>query len=64
MDLISEKVIKNFGNLNVRKDLTSYMKRTANVPGYVIEYLLGMYCNSQKENVVSEGLKKNFKSVG
>lgn len=64
MDLISEKVIKNFGNLNVRKDLTSYMKRTANVPGYVIEYLLGMYCNSQKENVVSEGLKKISKALG
>ena len=30
----------------VRKDLTKMLKEGANVPVYVLEYLLGMYCAS------------------
>lgn len=40
----------------VRKDLTKLLKEGANVPIYVLEYLLGMYCASDNEEVISEGL--------
>ena len=58
MDYLDEKVLNLFSGIIVRKDLTTYMKRGANVPGFVIEYLLGMYCNNRDEKAVSEGLKK------
>lgn len=40
----------------VRKDLTKQLKEGANVPVYVLEYLLGMYCASDDVDVVDEGL--------
>ena len=40
----------------VRKDLTKKLKEGANVPVYVLEYLLGMYCASDDEEIVLEGL--------
>lgn len=40
----------------VRKDLTKMVKEGANVPVYVLEYLLGMYCASDDEDVIREGL--------
>ncbi|MDA3917154.1 MAG: protease Lon-related BREX system protein BrxL [Deltaproteobacteria bacterium] len=41
----------------VRKDLTKLLKEGANVPVYVLEYLLGMYCAVEDEEVIQEGLK-------
>ena len=41
----------------VRKDLTKLLKEGANVPVYVLEYLLGMYCAVEDEGVIQEGLK-------
>ncbi len=64
MDDLSKKVQDNFFGMIVRKDLTTYMKRTANVPGFVIEYLLGMYCNSSDENDINLGLNKISKALG
>ncbi|UYM15461.1 protease Lon-related BREX system protein BrxL [Endozoicomonas euniceicola] len=46
----------------VRKDLTKQLKEGANVPVYVLEYLLGMYCASDDDEVVSEGLT-NVKKI-
>ncbi len=46
----------------VRKDLTKKLKEGANVPVYVLEYLLGMYCASDDEDIVKEGLN-NVKRV-
>ena len=40
----------------VRKDLTKLLKSGANVPVYVLEYLLGMYCASDDEDVIREGI--------
>lgn len=40
----------------VRKDLTKLLKEGANVPVYVLEYLLGMYCASADEEIIKEGL--------
>jgi len=41
----------------VRKDLTKFLKEGANVPVYVLEYLLGMYCASDDEDVIQEGVQ-------
>ena len=52
-DLLNEQ----FAGKVVRKDLTKLVKEGANVPVYVLEYLLGTYCASQDETVIAEGLK-------
>ncbi len=46
----------------VRKDLTKQLKEGANVPVYVLEYLLGMYCASDDAEVVRQGLE-NVKKI-
>ena len=53
MDLLDRKVIDNFPGMIVRKDLSSIMKKGANVPTYVLEYLLGQQCSSEDEDVVA-----------
>ena len=52
------KVLENFPNKVVRKDLTTLMKKGANVPTYVLEYLLGMYCATDDEEAIEAGLEK------
>ena len=42
----------------VRKDLVSKIKGGANVPVYVLEYLLGMYCNNLDEESIQMGMEK------
>ena len=49
-----KKVIENFPGKIVRKDLTSLMKKGANVPTYVLEYLLGMYCATDDEDAIAD----------
>jgi len=48
---------QHFGGRVVRKDLTKLVKEGANVPVYVLEYLLGNYCASNDDEVIQEGLK-------
>ena len=48
---------RNFPGKVVRKDLTKLVKEGANVPVYVLEYLLGNYCASNDETVINEGLQ-------
>lgn len=47
---------EHFSGRVVRKDLTKLIKEGANVPVYVLEYLLGMYCASDDEEVIHEGI--------
>jgi ATP-dependent Lon protease len=47
----------HFAGRVVRKDLTKLLKEGANVPVYVLEYLLGMYCAVSDEDTIQEGLK-------
>lgn len=54
---LNTKIKANFSGKVVRKDLTKKIKEGANVPVYVLEYLLGMYCSSDDEAVVDEGVK-------
>src|SRR6478736_4808633 len=48
---------RHFAGKVVRKDLTKLVKEGANVPVYVLEYLLGNYCASNDEVVIEEGLR-------
>ena len=47
---------QSFAGKVVRKDLTKLIKEGANVPVYVLEYLLGMYCASDDEETIQAGL--------
>jgi ATP-dependent Lon protease len=48
---------RHFPGKVVRKDLTKLVKEGANVPVYVLEYLLGSYCASNDEAIIEEGLR-------
>ena len=52
------KVLDNFPGKAVRKDLTAVMKRGTNIPTYVLEYLLGIYCATDDEEIIKAGLQK------
>ena len=56
-DEIRCKLRSNFDGKIVRKDLTKHIKEGANVPVYVLEYLLGQYCNSEDEEIIKSGVE-------
>ncbi|MEG0834585.1 MAG: protease Lon-related BREX system protein BrxL [Christensenellaceae bacterium] len=56
-DKLSRKLKQYFAGKIVRKDLTKKIKEGANVPVYVLEYLLGMYCSSDDAPTILEGIK-------
>ena len=58
MTAFDQKILEYFPGKAVRKDLTSLMKKGANVPTYVLEYLLGMYCATDDEEAIEVGLGK------
>ncbi len=47
-----------FAGRVVRKDLTKKIKEGANVPIYVLEYLLGMYCATDDDTVIEQGVEQ------
>ncbi|WP_129407981.1 protease Lon-related BREX system protein BrxL [Marinitoga lauensis] len=55
---LDEKLNKYFSGRVVRKDLPKLIKQGANVPIYVLEYLLGMYCATDNEEIIAEGIEK------
>ena len=58
MDSLDHKAVAAFPGKTVRKDLTALMRRGANVPTFVLEYLLGMYCSTDDEDSVAAGLDR------
>ncbi len=54
---IDELLNRHFAGKVVRKDLTKLIKEGANVPVYVLEYLLGMYCASNDEEIIRDGME-------
>ena len=58
MDALTQKIIEHFPGKVVRKDLTTMMKKSANVPTYVLEYLLGQYCSTDDQAVIDAGVVK------
>ena len=61
-DAIKEKLRQNFDGKIVRKDLTKKIKEGANVPVYVLEFLLGQYCSSDDEEIIEQGVQ-NVKHI-
>lgn len=59
---IKNKLRQNFDGKIVRKDLTKKIKEGANVPVYVLEFLLGQYCSSDDEEVIEQGVQ-NVKRI-
>jgi ATP-dependent Lon protease len=58
MDALDTKLNQSFAGKVVRKDLTKQIKEGANVPVYVLEYLLGMYCATDDEATIKDGIQK------
>jgi len=54
---LDELLNDHFAGRVVRKDLTKLIKEGANVPIYVLEYLLGNYCASNDPAVIEDGLQ-------
>lgn len=61
-EILKQKLRENFDGRIVRKDLTKKLKEGANVPVYVLEFLLGQYCSSDDEEVVEKGVQ-NVKRI-
>lgn len=55
---IKQKLRTHFDGKIVRKDLTKKIKEGANVPVYVLEFLLGQYCSSDDDAIIDDGVQK------
>lgn len=55
-EIIKDKLRQNFAGKIVRKDLTKKIKEGANVPVYVLEFLLGQYCSSDDPELIEKGV--------
>ncbi|MFC3860738.1 protease Lon-related BREX system protein BrxL [Deinococcus antarcticus] len=55
---LNSKLNATYPGKVVRKDLTARIKEGANVPIYVLEYLLGMYCATDDEQTIAEGVER------
>lgn len=62
MDELNVKLRRHFDGRIVRKDLTKSIKEGANVPVYVLEFLLGQYCSSDDPGIIAEGVN-NVKNI-
>ena len=60
--VIDRKLRQFFDGKIVRKDLTKKIKEGANVPVYVLEFLLGQYCSSDDPEVIETGVE-NVKRI-
>ena len=61
-EIIKNKLREHFDGKIVRKDLTKKIKEGANVPVYVLEFLLGQYCSSDDEQIIEKGVQ-NVKRI-
>ena len=61
-EIIKDKLRQNFDGKIVRKDLTKKIKEGANVPTYVLEFLIGQYCSSDDDEIVAQGVE-NVKRI-
>lgn len=60
--MIDHKLRQQFDGRIVRKDLTKKIKEGANVPVYVLEFLLGQYCSTDDPEIIAEGVE-NVKRI-
>src|SRR4030067_1150015 len=57
LDQLDQRVTEIFAGKVVRKDLVRQVKVGANVPTYVLEYLLGKYCATNDPIAIEAGLR-------
>ena len=57
-EVIKDKLREHFDGKIVRKDLTKKIKEGANVPVYVLEFLLGQYCSSDDDAIIESGVQQ------
>ena len=57
-ETIKSKLREHFDGKIVRKDLTKKIKEGANVPVYVLEFLLGQYCSSDDDAIIESGVQQ------
>lgn len=55
--VVRRKLREQFDGRIVRKDLTKKIKEGANVPVYVLEFLLGQYCGSDDPETIEQGVE-------
>lgn len=55
--VLRRKLREQFDGRIVRKDLTKKIKEGANVPVYVLEFLLGQYCGSDDPETIEQGVE-------
>lgn len=55
--VLRRKLRQQFDGRIVRKDLTKKIKEGANVPVYVLEFLLGQYCGSDDPETIEQGVE-------
>ena len=60
--VVKNKLRQYFDGKIVRKDLTKKIKEGANVPVYVLEFLLGQYCSSDDPEIIEQGVS-NVKHI-
>ena len=58
IDSIKDNLRQYFDGKIVRKDLTKKIKEGANVPVYVLEFLLGQYCCSDDPEIIDLGVQR------
>ena len=62
LDSLDKKALEHFRGFVVRKDLATTIKGGANVPTFVLEYLLANSCSTDDETKISEGIE-NVKKI-
>ena len=62
LDDLDKKVLEHFRGFVVKKDLVGIIKGGANVPAFVLEYLLANTCSTEDEEKLKEGME-NVKTI-
>jgi ATP-dependent Lon protease len=62
LDALDQKLVENFRGFVVKKDLVRQLKLGANVPVFVLEYLLANSCSTFDEEQIKKGIT-NVKNI-
>ena len=62
LDDLDKKALEHFRGFVVKKDLVGIIKGGANVPAFVLEYLLANTCSTEDEEKLKEGME-NVKTI-
>jgi len=60
---LTEKLIETYPGAVVRKDLLHRIKKSTNVPSFVLEFLLAKFCASDDEDEINAGLEAVIETI-